>query len=471
MNDAPLMLSVSGARGIVGASMTEDVARRFARAFAEHVRANSKRAAGASAPRMVLGNDGRGSGGALAIAAADGLQECGFDVIDIGSVATPTVGLMIGHTQAVGGIAVTASHNPIQWNGLKTLNADGLALPAAEAAKVIATFRAGDVHPPAARRGVRSLQGHADETHVARVLGLVDVDRIRAARFRVVLDSVNGGGARSGGLLLRELGCDLLHLNAERTGSFAHTPEPIAENLGDLCDAVRRDGRAVVGFAQDPDADRLAMVDGAGRYIGEEYTLVLCALRMLQRHGRGSLATNLSTSRMIDDVAARFPDSRVWRTAVGEANVVGGLRAHDGIIGGEGNGGLIWPRVCWVRDSLSAMALTLELLAHEGTPIATIVEGLPRYAMIKRKMDLASVGGQAAVAPALARVRTHFCGRADARIDDADGIRIDLPMGWVHLRASNTEPIIRLIAEAASAQDANALAAECSAAAGLSAGC
>jgi len=470
MNDAPLMLSVSGARGIVGASMNEDVARRFARAFAAHVRSSLPAATGDSAPRMVLGNDGRSSGSALAASAAEGLQECGFDVVDIGTVATPTVGLMIGQLQAVGGIAITASHNPVQWNGLKTLNADGLALPAPEAARVIASFRSGVASTSAPRRGVRSMRHDADETHVHRVLSLVDVDRIRAARFRVVLDSVNGGGARSGGLLLRELGCDLLHLNAERTGSFAHTPEPIAENLGDLCAAVQRDGRTVIGFAQDPDADRLALVDGAGRYIGEEFTLVLCALRMLQRQGPGALATNLSTSRMIDDVAARFPGSRVWRTAVGEANVVGGLRAHDGIIGGEGNGGLIWPRVCWVRDSLSAMALTLELLASEGRSIAEIVRELPAYAMIKRKMDLAAVGGQAAVATALERVRAHFGGRADARINDADGVRIDLPGGWVHLRASNTEPIIRLIAEAATTNGAEDLASECATAAGLAAG-
>ncbi len=464
------MLSVSGARGIVGASMTEDVARRFSRAFADHIRGGSTVRTGSEPTRMVLGNDGRGSGAALAAAAADGLQDGGFDVIDIGTVATPTVGLMIAELHAVGGIAVTASHNPAQWNGLKTLNADGLALPAEDAARVIAAFRAGRAQSDAPRRGVRSRQSNADETPVKRVLSLVDVERIRAARFRVVLDSVNGGGANSGGLLLRELGCDLLHLNAERTGSFAHTPEPIAENLRDLCAAVQGDGRAVVGFAQDPDADRLAMVDGTGRFIGEEYTLVLCALRILQRSGQGAIAANLSTSRMIDDIAARFPNSRVWRTAVGEANVVGGLRAHDGIIGGEGNGGLIWPRVCWVRDSLSAMALTLELLAFERRSIAEIVQGLPAYAMIKQKMDLAAVGGQAAVANALDRVRSHFGARADARIDDADGVRIDLPTGWVHLRASNTEPIIRLIAEAATASSAEALARECASAAGLASG-
>lgn len=461
------MLSVSGARGIVGATMTEDVARRFARAFAGHVLSG---AGPAASRRMVLGRDGRGSGAALASAAADGLQDAGFDVVDVGIVATPTVGLMIGQLGAIGGIAVTASHNPVQWNGLKTLNADGLALPAAEAAKVIAAFRAGDPAGAAARgaaRGSRREEHDADEVHVKRVLSLVDVARIRAARFRVVLDSVNAGGARSGALLLRELGCDLVHLNAERTGAFAHTPEPTAENLGDLSAAVRSDGRAVVGFAQDPDADRLAMVDGSGRYIGEEFTLVLGALRILQRQGQGALATNLSTSRMIDDVAARFPGSRVWRTAVGEANVVGGIRAHDGILGGEGNGGLIWPAVCWVRDSLAAMALTLELLAHEGRTLADIVAGLPSYAMIKRKMDLAAVGGLAAVAPALERVRSHFAAVADARIDDADGIRIDRPAGWVHLRASNTEPIIRLIAEAPTAAGAGHLADECASAAGL----
>ena len=221
------------------------------------------------------------------------------------------------------------------------------------------------------------------------------------------------------------------------------------------------------GFAQDPDADRLALVDGTGRFIGEEYTFVLGALRLLEREGGGTIATNLSTSRMIDAVVARFPASKVVRTAVSEANVVDGIRSHNGIAGGEGNGGLIWPKVCWVRDSLSSMALVLESLAVHGTTLSQLAESIPAFAMVKRKLELAAIGGQSAVAPALAKVRAHFSSVKGASLNDADGIRIDLDRGWMHLRASNTEPIIRLIAEARTPSDAAQLCAECADAAGL----
>jgi phosphomannomutase len=454
-SEAPLMLSVSGARGIVGKTMTPEVAAAYGGAFGSFLRATT----GKDRPRVVVGLDGRISGAPLAAAAIGGLTATGCDVIDIGIAMTPSVGVMIGHHRADGGLTITASHNPIEWNGIKCLDGDGLAPPPAIAKEIVDRFKARRIDwcgPLATGRVERD--GSAARVHVDRVLANVDVALIRSKRFKVVLDSVNGSGCLGGRMLLAELGCDVEHIFGELTGIFGHVPEPLAENLVGLADAVRSTPGAACGFAQDPDADRLAIVDERGTFIGEECTLVLSALRMLQRTGGGALAANLSTSRMIDDVAARYAGSRVVRTAVGEANVVAGLRPADGILGGEGNGGVIFPPVCWVRDSLSAMALVLELLAHEGKPLSELVAALPRYAMVKRKLELAAVGGMAAVAPALASVKARF---AKERISDVDGVRVDFADGWVHLRASNTEPIIRIIAEAPTAARANELCDEC----------
>ncbi len=460
-HEAPLMLSVSGARGIVGRTMTPEVAAAYAGAFGSFLRATT----GKARPRVAVGLDGRISGPPLAAAAIGGLMATGCDVIDLGVAMTPSVGVMIGHHRADGGLAITASHNPIEWNGIKCLDGDGLAPPPAIAKEIVDRFKQRRIdwcgpletgrvtHDPTSAR-----------VHVDRVLAQVDADAIRGRRFAVVLDSVNGSGCEGGRMLLEALGCRVTHLFGEQTGVFGHTPEPLVDNLVDLARTTGSTPGSACGFAQDPDADRLAIVDETGRFIGEECTLVLAALRMLQRTGGGALAANLSTSRMIDDVAARFPGSRVVRTAVGEANVVAGLRSNGGIFGGEGNGGVILPGVCWVRDSLSAMALVLELLAYEGKPLSAIVASLPRYAMIKRKMELASVGGMAAVAPALAKVKAAF---ASERISDVDGVRVDFADGWVHLRASNTEPIVRVIAEAATEARANELCDLCQRAAGV----
>ena len=460
-HEAPLMLSVSGARGIVGRTMTPEVAAAYAGAFGSFLRATT----GTARPRVVVGLDGRISGPPLASAAVGGLLATGCDVIELGVAMTPTVGVMIGHHGADGGLAVTASHNPIEWNGIKCLDGDGLAPPPAVAKEIVDRFKERRIDwcgPLETGRATHDRS--AARVHVDRVLGQVDAGAIRPRGFTVVLDSVNGSGCEGGRMLLEALGCRVIHLFGEPTGVFGHTPEPLAENLVDLARATGSTPGAACGFAQDPDADRLAIVDETGRFIGEECTLVLAALRMLQRTGGGTLAANLSTSRMIDDVAARFPGSRVVRTAVGEANVVADLRQSHGILGGEGNGGVILPGVCWVRDSLSAMALVLELLAHEGKPLSAIVASLPRYAMIKRKMELATVGGMAAVAPALARVKAAF---AAERVNDADGVRVDFADGWVHLRASNTEPIVRVIAEAGTEARANELCDLCRRAAGV----
>jgi phosphomannomutase len=472
---APLMLSVSGARGIVGRTMTPVVAATFAGAFGSHVKAL---AGPARRPKLVVARDGRFGGEALSQAVRGALVATGCDVIDLGVAMTPTVGLMIRACGADGGMAVTASHNPIEWNGLKCLDGDGLAPPKPVADAIIARFRAavaagvlgetadGIVFASPLGIGTVVSDNSAASRHVARVLEVTGAaERVRSRGLSVVLDCVNASGCEAGPMLLSALGCRANLIHAEPTGIFGHTPEPTEENLGSLIDAVRAQaGAAACGFAQDPDADRLAVVDEKGRYIGEEYTLVLAALRMLELRGPGVLAANLSTSRMIDDIAARFPGSRVLRTAVGEANVVAALKPAGGILGGEGNGGVILPEVCWVRDSLSAMALVLDLLASRKEPLSAIVDALPRYAILKTKLDLAAIGGLDAVGPALAKLKVAF---AAERVNDADGVRIDFADGWVHLRASNTEPIARIIAEAPTRARAEELVAMCARAAGL----
>jgi phosphomannomutase len=456
------MLSVSGARGIVGATMTPVVAAEFAAAFGSHVRSTL----GARRPKLVVGRDGRLGGESLALAVRGALAATGCDVVDLGVTMTPTVGVMIRHLKADGGMCVTASHNPIEWNGLKCLDGDGLAPPKGVAEAIIARYRAKQFgFEPAPRIGTMSVDATSNATHIAKVLAIADVSAIRAKKFTVVLDSVNASGCVPGRRLLEELGCTVKPIHGEPTGVFGHTPEPIESNLGDLIAATRGASGAACGFAQDPDADRLAIVDEKGRFIGEEYTLVLASLRMLQKHGKpgATLAANLSTSRMIDDVAKQF-GATVLRTAVGEANVVAALKPANGLMGGEGNGGVIIPGICWVRDSLSAMALVLDLLAHDGRPLSAIVDGLPRYAMVKTKLDLGAIGGLAVVEPALAKTRAAF---AKERVSDVDGVRIDFAEGWVHLRASNTEPIVRIIAEGTTREQADSLVKRCASAAGL----
>ena len=441
--------------------MTPDVAARFAAAFGAEIRQRNP----GITPTLVIGRDGRSSGAELSKAAATALADGGCDIVDVGVATTPTVGIMIRKLQAQGGIVITASHNPIEWNGIKCLDSDGLAPPPEDAGRIIQRFKddAAPAGEPSVRGAIR-IDESATRLHIDRVLELVDVERIRSANLMVVLDSVNASGCVGGRMLLEELGCTLDHLNGEQTGIFAHTPEPTRENLGDLADRVRSLDSAACGFAQDPDADRLAIIDQDGGYIGEEYTLVIAALRHLQAHGPCPLVANLSTSRMIDDLAARFPGAVVHRTSVGEANVVKGMREHDSPLGGEGNGGVIVRSIGWIRDSLAAMALTLELLAVEQRSLSSIVEELPRYEMIKQKIDLSELGGREIIPTALQRlVDSH----PSERVNDLDGVRIDLPEGWVHVRASNTEPILRVISEASTREEATRLAREASIAAGI----
>jgi phosphomannomutase len=367
----------------------------------------------------------------------------GLNVVDLGIVTTPTVGVLIRHLGAAGGVVITASHNPIEYNGIKLLLDNGIAPPIPMAEKIrSAYFDQAFRFVESVRCGKTSVFEKADQVHVDTVLAIVNPSRIASRRRKVVLDSVNGAGGRPGRMLLEQLGCEVIGMNLEPTGLFAHTPEPIQENLQGLCQAVCQSG-ADLGFAQDPDADRLAIVDENGVYIGEEYPLALAAQCVFQSI-QGPAATNLSTSRMIDDVAGAA-GCRVIRTPVGEANVAEAMVANDCVIGGEGNGGVIDLRVGPVRDSLVAMALVLQWMTDTQLSIGGLVDRIPRYTMLKTKFP----ADKKIADSILEKARRLF---ASAQIDSRDGLRFDLPDGWIHLRTSNTEPVMRAIVEANSPQ-------------------
>ncbi|NLF31166.1 MAG: phosphoglucosamine mutase [Planctomycetes bacterium] len=440
-----LMVSVSGVRGEIGRTLTPEIAAQFGSAFGTML------GAGAT---VVVGRDSRPSGPMIRSAVISGLLACGVRAIDLGLVTTPGAALMTGELKADGGVVITASHNPLPWNGIKFLRPTGLGLSVEAAARLKQIWESRDyAYVDPARCGTETTNDSTHATHVGKVLSIVDVKAIARRRFKVVLDSVNGAGGVGTAMLLKKLGCELIPMNAEPTGLFAHTPEPTEANLTDLCAEVARCG-AAVGFAQDPDADRLALVDEHGTYIGEEYTLALCAAYVLG--GRtGSAAANLSTSRMIDDIAARHGGT-VFRTPVGEANVAGRMLEEGCIIGGEGNGGIIDPRVVPVRDSMAGMALVLAYLTATGRTLGELVGDIPRYAMIKAKFPCPADAAPKVAAAA----RKQYAGRKGAAFNDSDGLRIDLPSGWVHVRASNTEPIMRIIAEAPARDAAEALVEE-----------
>jgi phosphomannomutase len=442
-----LMVGVSGIRGIVGETLTPQVVLEFAQAYGTFL----------DGGRVALGRDTRPSGEMFAAAAAAGLIAAGCAVTQLGVVMTPTIARAVCDGGYDGGVMITASHNPGTWNGLKFLDARGLA-PTSEQAQAIAGIREqGRLrHQTDSFRPLASDE-RAGERHVRAVLDAVEVELRPIRGLRLVLDSVNGAGCRHSPTLLSELGCNVTHLNGEPTGHFAHTPEPIAENLTQLCAAMRATG-AALGFAQDPDADRLAIVDEHGVYIGEEYTLALATESVLSRRP-GPVAANLSTSRLVDAIAGRHGVA-IIRTPVGETNVARGMLDHQCVVGGEGNGGVIDPRIVLVRDSLSAMSLVLQLMAATGKPISELVAQLPRYVMIKQKFACPRERIEAATQA----VADAFPGET---VNRADGTRVDFEHGWVHVRASNTEPIVRIIAEAEDAGSVTALIERARVAAGL----
>ncbi len=438
-----LIISVSGLRGIVGENLTAAIAAEYCSAFGTFLKRNF--AAGKDRLVVCIGRDSRPSGRMLCSAVAGGLSSVGINVIDIGIVTTPAVGVMLRELNCAGGIVITASHNPVKYNGIKLLLDNGMAPPAQSAEKIkLYYFGKAFDFVSSVDCGEVCFDERANKIHVEKVLSIVDTERIAGKKYSVVLDSVNGAGGAEGKLLLSSLGCKVVAINDEPTGVFAHQPEPLAENLKGLCETVKNQ-KAAIGFAQDPDADRLAIVDENGRYIGEEYTLALAVKHILGKC-KGAVATNLSTSRMIDDIA-RQAGVQVFRTPVGEANVAAAMLENDCVIGGEGNGGVIDLRVGPIRDSLVAIALVLEIMAETGKSISKLADEIRPYYMIKDKFPASKEEFEKIISNA----RDLF---ATAKIDTTDGCRFDFEDGWLHLRPSNTEPVVRIIAEGKDQQTA-----------------
>jgi phosphomannomutase len=449
--ESALMIGISGTRGTIGGSLTPAVVSAMASAFAAYLKKNRN---SSQSLKIVFGRDSRPSGTWVRDAAVSALVASGAEVVDLDIVTTPGVAMMVKHLAADAGIIATASHNPIEWNGLKLLNKDATAPAPADAQQIIDLYHAGTTaYVPVEQLAVprRDTQTHA--LHVKRVLDHVDVLGISSRRYKVVLDSVNGAGCVPTATLLSKLGCQLIHLNSVPDGRFPHEPEPTEKNLTGLAEEVRRQ-RADIGFAQDPDADRLAIVDENGTYIGEEYSLALAAKWILSRRP-GVAVANLSSSRMLDDIAAQH-SSRVIRTPVGEANVIQTMLANNASIGGEGNGGVIDPRIVPGRDSLVGIAYVLQLMGDSKLPISQIVGQIPRYTIVKTKFPCARENANRVVEA----LKSKF---ASEKIDTQDGIRIDFPQAWLHARPSNTEPIMRIIAEAPDLKKAEDIIAQANA--------
>lgn len=441
-----LMVSVSGVRGRVGEALSPEVVARFAAGFGAW--AIAQRAAGQSRA-VVVGRDSRVSGPLFHRVVLSALESVGADVIDVGLTTTPTCQLAVEHHHAAGGLMISASHNPIEWNALKFIGPSGLFLDAAEGVAMRAGIEAGTRYATWDQLGKVTVDADAARRHVEAVLALpyLDVAAIRARRFRVALDGVRGAGAVIMPMLLDALGCEVTAIHMEPDGRFPRAPEPVAENLGELAALTARVG-ADVGFAVDPDVDRLALVSEQGRAVGEDYTLALAA-RLVLKHKPGPVVTNLSTSRVVEDVALAAGVTCV-RAPVGEVNVAVAMRESGAVIGGEGNGGVILPELHLGRDAPVGAALVLQLLLEEGRPLSALVTDHPRYVIVKDKLDRP----KAPLDSVYGALRGAF---PEAVPDTQDGLRLAWPDRWVHVRPSGTEPIVRVIAEAPTEADARAL--------------
>ena len=437
-----LMRSVSGVRGIVGTDLTPERVARYAAAFGSVLASQGHQTA-------VLARDSRTSGPVFADAARAGLRGAGITVIDAGLVPTPTAQLAVEHHGAGGGIILTASHNPVEWNALKFVGADGLFLDREAVSRLFALVDAGEA-AGAAWDGLGAVRPDAGavERHLRAVYALpyVDVERIRGRGLSVVLDCVRGAGGTIMPRLLEELGCRVTGIDLEPDGRFPRAPEPVPANLRVLAERVAAEG-ADLGIAVDPDVDRLAVVDGTGTPIGEDYTLAFAVRTVLERTP-GPVVVNLSTSLVVDDAAAAF-GTTVTRAPVGEANVARAIQQAGAVIGGEGNGGVMLPALHIGRDAPLAAALILDLLARTECGVADLVAASPRYTIVKAK---APRGPD--LAPVYAALGREFSGAAE---DTQDGLRLAWPGRWLHVRPSGTEPIVRLIAEAPTAEGAEAL--------------
>jgi phosphomannomutase len=449
-----LKISISGVRGITGKSLTDEIVADFSRAFAAYIKSGT----------VVIGRDTRASGSKISEIVASNLNKLGINVIDIGIAPTPTVAFMVKELKADGGMIITASHNPGEWNGLKFVRSDGIFLNESQANKLIHIYntkRAGQKAEQRARKGKSRIFKNPFDAHIKRVLDSVDAAAIRKRRFEVVLDSCNGAGSRITVRLLKELGCQVVELYTNTDEPFPHDPEPIPGNLKALCEKVKG-AKADVGFAQDADADRLAIVTEKGIAPGEEYTLAIAAEQILSNpkseirnpksETKTVIVTNLSTSMMVDDIAKKY-GAKVVRTKIGEVNVAEAMVKNKAVIGGEGNGGVMYPKVGYNRDSLIGIGLILDAIAASGKRISGIIDSMPKYVIVKDKVEC---GSKKEADSLINKVKSKFMAE---KLNLTDGVKILLQRSWVHVRASNTEPVIRIIAEAENKEKALELAA------------
>lgn len=447
----PLIRSISGLRGTLGDGLTPETVVRYVSAFAAYTGGGP----------VIVGHDGRPSGAWIEQVVIGTLVACGVQVRRLGMAPTPTVQMAVEKSDAVGGISITASHNPSEWNGLKFLNAEGV-FPGPEECDAFFALVDRAERTYADRDGLGEAADATDlvQGHVDAVLALpfLDIEGLRARRFRVVVDAVNASGSTVVPALLETLGCDVVRLFCDGTGVFPHTPEPLPENLVLLCDAVRLHG-ADLGVAVDPDADRLVLIDERGEPFGEEYTITQAADFILgwgrerNPERKEKVVVNLSTTRATEDVAARH-GAELIRTPVGEINVVEGMKESGAPIGGEGSGGIILASLHYGRDSLAGIAITLSNLLKRGGTLSSLRAALPAYEIVKTKTVL---GKEEKPQEVFDRVRERLEG--SGRFTVTDGLRIDFERSWVHLRASNTEPIMRIIAEAPTREEAESLIA------------
>jgi len=448
-----LIKSISGIRGTIGGPTGDNLTPidtvKFTAAYATWLR----RAYPGRRLRVVVGRDGRSSGAMMSELVAGALQGCGIEVIYVGMATTPTVEMAVAARGADGGIILTASHNPGQWNALKLLNSAGEFISGADGERILALAEADDYDFVGVDELGKLLEKTSfDDEHIAAVLALPLVDRraIKKAKLTVVLDGINSVGGVVMPKLLKQLGVQVIELNCTPDGRFAHDPEPLAKNLTDISRSVVENG-ADLGIVVDPDVDRLAFISEDGTMFGEEYTLVAVADYVLA-HTPGPTVSNLSSSRALREVTrARGCDYAA--AAVGEVNVVAKMKATGAVIGGEGNGGVIYPELHYGRDALVGTALFLTLLAQSGLKMTQLRATYPEFHMSKNKITLSPGTDTDAL---LAAVKTKY---AAEEVDDTDGVKIDFAEGWVHLRRSNTEPIVRVYSEGRTPEQAEALAA------------
>ena len=443
MANEGLMVSVSGIRGRVGEALTPEIVASYAAAFGAWA------LKGSPGKPIVIGRDSRVSGPMFHRAAVAALQSVGAKVIDIDLTTTPTCQLAVEDHHAAGGIMLSASHNPIEWNALKFIGPSGMFLEAAEGTAMRALVEKGIPRVTWDKLGSVETDSGAADRHLERILRIpyLDVDAIRKRRFSIALDMVRGAGSVIVPQLLERLGCTVTAIHTEPDGRFPHAPEPVAENLGDL-ERLVQDSKADIGLAVDPDVDRLALVSEKGKAIGEDYTLALAAMIVL-KHQKGPVVTNLSTSLVVEDAVTRG-GSTLTRAPVGEINVAVRMRELKAVVGGEGNGGVILSHVHLGRDAPVGIALILQLMAETGKTLSALAAELPRYHIVKDKLDRP----KASLDTVYAALKKTF---ADADADPQDGLRLSWSDRWLHVRPSGTEPIVRVIAEAPTEQDARAL--------------